>query len=185
MKHSRCRRTLALGQPLATAYAKKSACGTLSHLRTMLVRGRKRSDAVNVWGWGGRPVEAPPPQRQATVAKAAARPARAPPPAKAPASLKIPFETVWSHLTKYEVSWANEEVVLLKAFFVEMGPRYKSKVPNCSKIVAQNRGHPLNWRANVHYGRARSKAEVRPSQGGGNPPLIVSKTALKAYYLTL
>ena len=75
--------------------------------------------------------------------------------------------------------------MLLKQFFVEMGPRYKTQVTNCSRVVKANRGAQLSWRKGVHYDYATKKEEGRVAQGGGAPPVIVSKAALKAYYETL
>ena len=158
----------------------------------LLVRGRSRDEPINLWGWQGAPCLAPPRPNlpvarvHATAApKAAARPPPVPAPMRAAPPPKRPFATVWSNLRKYNASWTTDRVVLLKQFFVQMGPRFRGNVTNCSRVVKENRNAPLSWRVACHYHHAFTAAEGRVGQGGAVPPIIVSKTALKAYYGTL
>ena len=77
-------------------------------------------------------------------------------------------------------------MVILKDFFLQMGPRCKGKLKNVGRVCADNKKRPLMWKTNVHFGQATTAAEGRVSaQGGGVMPYIVAKSALKAYYDTL
>ena len=159
----------------------------------LVVRGRPRNEAVNLWGWVGAPCLAPPrpnlpgavqPAARA-MPKAVAGPPPAPPPMRAAPLPKPSFASVWAKLRKYNADWANDRVVLLKQYFIEVGPRFKTNVTNCSRVIKSNRSAPLNWRVRVHYDHASTKAEGRVSQGGAAKPAIVSKTALKEYHDSL
>lgn len=145
----------------------------------LLIRDRRRSEAKNVWGWGGRPCV--PPQRISEPVAPVLAPMRA-----APSGPKRPWQTVWAELTKYDASWADERVVLLKDFFQKLGGRFKGKVKNCDRVVSSNRQDSrLQWRMRVHYGQANTRAEGRVKQGGAGQPYIVCKSALRVYYDTL
>ena len=167
-----------------------TSVGTFLQSRAeLLVRGRSRDAASNLWGWTGAPGTAPTqPNPQLTaptsrpVPKAIVSPSRLMRPEPAAPPPKPSFASVWANLKKYDASWTADSVVLFKQFFIQLGPRFKTNVTNCSRVVASNRGPPLNWRAGVHYDYAKTKAEGRVNQGGGAPPVIVSKTAVKAYY---
>jgi len=158
----------------------------------LMVRGRPRNEAVNLWGWVGAPCLAPPrpnlPAAQPAaraMPKAVAGPPRAPPPMRAAPLPKPSFQSVWRKLRKYVAGWTNDRVVLLKQYFMEMGSRCKTNVTNCSRVVKSNRLAPLNWRVRVHYDNASTKAEGRVSQGGAAKPVIVSKAALLEYHDSL
>ena len=113
----------------------------------LMVRGRPRHEAVNLWGWVGAPCLAPPRPNLPGAAQPAARampktvagPPRAPPPMRAPPLPKPSFQTVWSKLRKYVAGGTNDRVVLLKQYFMEMGSRCKTNVTNCSRVVKSNR----------------------------------------------
>lgn len=174
--------------------AEMDAAGRFLRSRAeVIMRGQSRENAVNLWGWGGRPAAAPapvppePPQVAAPQAqakakakamvKAQARPAQSP---------KRAFTAVWNELQKFDVSWSNEKVVLFKEFFIAMGPRYSGKVKNTDRVIKDNRKQPLCWRKCVHYDQAQTRAEGRVNQqGGAVKPYIVTKTALKSFHDTL
>ena len=158
----------------------------------LLVRERPRHEASNLWGWVGAPSLAPPPKNAPVappvvraVPKAAAGPPRALPPTRAAPPPKRPFKQVWDALQKYYASWPTEPVVLLKQFFIEMAPRCRTQVANCSRVVTSNRRESLCWRVRSEYGYAQTKAEGRVRQGGAPPPVIVTESALRVYYETL
>ena len=113
----------------------------------LVVRGRPRNEPINLWGWIGAPGSAPLPRP--TIASSP----RAPTPLRtAPPPTTRTFLQVWPQLRKHDADWTTGRVVLLKEFFVVMGARCKTQVTNCSRVVKGNRGSPLNWRVNVHYG---------------------------------
>jgi hypothetical protein len=90
---------------------------------------------------------------------------------------------VWADLKKWDASWSDERVVLLKEFFLNLGDSFKGKGKNCDRIVASNRRDArLQWRVGVHYAQAQTRAEGRVKQGGAVKPYIVCKSALRAYY---
>ena len=163
--------------------------GFLRSRAELLVRGRSRNRPMNLWGWLGAsslsppspnpPIEAP---MARAIPKAAASPPRALPPLRAAPQPTPGFNAVWQKLWKYNVDWTTDHVVLLKKFFEEMCPCFKTNVTNCSRVVKESRGASLDWRAAAQYVDAKKREEGRVAQGGGPPPIIVSKTTFKLYY---
>ena len=109
----------------------------------LLMEDRPRSEPLNLWGWGGRPCAGPPTvdaRGQQSVKPPVLVSMRASPPPMMPVRPPLPpkpsWATVWSGLTKYNAGWsAPERVVLLKAFFAAMGPRYAGKVKNVDRVI--------------------------------------------------
>ena len=161
-----------LGQLVVVAEISPEGCFLRSRAE-LLLRNRPRSEAMNLWGWPGG--------RAAMCAAPAPVPLRvqlALPPAS-----KRPWQTVWADLKKWDASWSDERVVLLKEFFLNLGDSFKGKGKNCDRIVASNRRDArLQWRVGVHYAQAQTRAEGRVKQGGAVKPYIVCKSALRAYY---
>ena len=160
----------------------------------LVVRGRPREDALNVWGWAGRPCGPPAPAAPAAPAALAAPAAPAAPAPTAAAAqrkrergepmAKKPWGEVWASLRKFDVSWADEKVVILKDFYKEMG----GSGPGCTHVsreLPKHRQAPLMWRKGVHYDRATRRQEGRVRQGGALKPWVVKRSALKSLYDTM
>ena len=103
-----------------------------------------------------------------------------------PSAPKCSWRTLWAELRKYDASWTDERVVLLKEFFTKLRGRFEGKKKNCDRVVGSNRQDKrLQWRVGMHYGQASTRAEGRVKQGGAGKPCIVCKSALRACYDTL
>ena len=176
-----------LGQLIIVAEVSKEGRFLRSRAE-LLVRGRPRTEALNVWGWDGRPCTGPP-LLAATRPTQAQHLARHPRPQ--PGKLRRPrravapraWSEVWTPLEKYDASWTDEKVVLLKAFVEKAGLAHL--VTHASRIIKENRSSPLRWRLNVDYGKALDKEHGRVEQGGAAAPWVAKRTALKAYLESL
>ena len=158
----------------------------------LIVRGQSRDQAINVWGWEGRPAAAPFPQSpqitgnvQAQAKATAMVKALARSPARPVQPLKRAWTAIWDELDKYSASWSSEPVALLQKCLIAMGPVCRAKVKKVDRVVQDNR-NALRWRLRAHYAKAGTRAEGRVNhQGGARMPYIVCKSALKQYYDTL
>ena len=167
-----------LGQIIIVAEVSKGGHFLRSRAE-LLMRGR-RDVPVNLWGWPGRTAQAPPlPIRVLPVAPS---PAPVPPPRslRSPTPMMRPWADVWLLLEKYDAEWTGEQVVKLKDFYVEVGLRHKAT--HASRTIKENKDPPLKWCEGVHYGRAFQRKQGRNAQGGGLRPMMVKRSALKAYY---
>ena len=111
------------------------------------------------------------------VAKAVAKAKAGPPQPNMPS-----WSVVWGACAKFNVLWTGEQVVRLKDFLRECGPRMRHKLHHSSKVVRDMKNPPLRWIENRDWGYARTRAEGRMYQGGGPPPYVVRKTSMHAYY---
>ena len=169
-----------LGQILIVAEVSKD--GVFVRSRAEL-RVRDSPDVwINLWGWEGRPAAAPPPPVISPPGPLSRRVVPLLPlQAAAPSWTKRPWNGVWAGLEQFEATWTNGEVVKLNDFFREM--RLVGLLKNADRVVSKNRSdRRLLWRVRSDYSSAETRAQGRNKQGGGNSPVVVEKSSLRAYY---
>jgi hypothetical protein len=164
-----------LGQLIIVAEVTSQGAFLLSKAE-LIMRDRPRSEALNLWGYAGRPCLAPP-RVVLPVAKVlprAALPARMPPPPPPVAASLATWASVWPGLPKRTAWWTTEDVVQLKTFLFNVGLTRLST--HASKVITQNKFNALQWVETHEYGRGANP------QGGAAGPWMVRKSSLKAYY---
>ena len=149
----------------------------------LVVRGRLRKEAVNAWGWEGRPCAAPPQQGPFPARMISTPYSSLPTPSLVSSSLKVSWATVLKRMTKYTASWTQEDVVKFSDFFVAMDQPGRSK--KSDRILQSCQKAPCLWKLGIDFGQAGSRVEGRVKQGGANRPYMVKLSSLKLYHDTL